>query len=125
MAAFFNMGALKEMGKDDLLMDGKIDEQSAHLALKTVSDAVAKVDIKHLPESINERVECLTQHFKSVQPSTLDGRSYLHPTRVAITGMRQSMNMFEYLAAYFVKNGGKDEILNRLNRASQLLSTSK
>jgi glutamyl-tRNA synthetase len=108
----------------NLLMDGKVDKAQAEEALKVITGAVEHIEVDSLPVAINDRVQYLTDYFKKVQPESLGGRPYLHPTRVAITGKVQSMNMFEYLAAYLMLKDGKVEIVSRLTNAQKLIETS-
>jgi hypothetical protein len=89
-----------------------------------INSAIAKMDVTRLPENSAARISWLTDYFRSKQPAHLSGRDYLHPTRVAITGERVSMNMFEYLSVFLLKKDGKKEIISRLSDAKKLLENN-
>lgn len=104
----------------DLTLDGAITVIQARQALQIVVEALTKLG-SDLPAGASARIQYLQDHFRGVQPAELSGQAYLHPTRVALTGRRQSMNMFEFLAALLLKKDGKAEAISRLNAATQLL----
>lgn len=110
---------------DDLSLDGKIQRDDIVLAIQTVKAAISSINIKSLPKSSAERVDYLTKYFRELQPKNLSGQSYLHPTRVALTKKRVSMNMFEFLSAYLLKRDGLEEVIGWLEDAAQLDRTSK
>ncbi len=105
----------------DLLLDGKIDRAKALEGLGIIRAGIEQLDISSLPPSADDQIQFLQQYFRGMQPKELDGQAYLHPSRVALTGLRQSMNMFEYLAAYVLKKDGKTLMLERIDRARALL----
>ncbi len=117
----FLMLDLKSPTPADLTLDGKIDADLAKTALQTVKQGLEGFN-QPLPDSAVKRVEVLQEYFRAKQPTELSGQVYLHPTRVAMTGARQSMNMFEYLSVYLLKKDGKTEIIKRLDRAISIIS---
>lgn len=118
---YFNNDALKQMHASDVTLDGRLSSQEAAAALGVIKKAI--MGLPHtLPRTAFERIAFLGEYFRQNQPQDVSGQVYLHPARVAITGRRQSMNMFEYLAAYLLKPDGKEVILARLDHAIKLIS---
>lgn len=118
---FFNKQRIENVKVDDLLLDGKIEAKDASKALEIVKEAVLSLKIDDMPKGSEDRAKYLTEYFRSKQPADLGGREYLHPTRVSLTGDRQSMNMFEYLAAQLLIDGGKEEAIRRFDHALHLI----
>jgi glutamyl-tRNA synthetase len=119
---FFNL--IPKLVLDDLTLDTKINIANAIHSIEVINSAIAKMDVTRLPENSAARISWLTDYFRSKQPAHLSGRDYLHPTRVAITGERVSMNMFEYLSVFLLKKDGKKEIISRLSDAKKLLENN-
>lgn len=105
----------------DLTLDGAIEKSLAIEGLGAVRQGVNDLDLALLPQNADERVKYLAEYFRHLQPENLGGRDYLHPTRVALTGQRQSMNMFEYLAALLFKQNGKSEVIERFDQSIRTL----
>ncbi len=122
LKAFFNDAALTKLSAGDLTLDGKIENAAARKAIEVIHEGLEKFDSQTLKPTAIERITQLQDYFRGLQPAEMNGQTYLHPTRVAITGERQSMNMFEYLAAYLLTSDGKAAVLKRLERAKGLLT---
>jgi len=123
LAAFFNQDQVKKLAVGDLTLDGKIDPTQAIEALKAVKTALVDLDVATLSPDAADRITTLQEYFRAHQPKDLGGQAYLHPTRVALTGSRQSMNMFEYLAGYLMRKEGKQLMLHRFDQAMALLES--
>ncbi|MFA6082510.1 MAG: glutamate--tRNA ligase [Patescibacteria group bacterium] len=121
-ATFFNQDKLGQLSAVDLLQDGKIDKVEAIKALELVKQSISKIEKSWYDEkSAEKRSKQLNEYFRQVQPAELSPAAYLHPTRVAITGEKQSMNMFEYLSVYLLMDKGVAEIEHRLDHAAAIL----
>lgn len=105
----------------DLTLDGKIADNEAKQALAIVSTALQSLDEATMPESAEKRIQFLHDYFREHQPAELSGQAYLHPTRVALTGRRQSMNSAEYLAALLMGKDGKTQAISRFTDAVAIL----
>ncbi len=106
-----------------LTINGKIDVAKARQGLASVRQTIEALDnVMDFGINAVDRYKALQQHFKEHQPTDLDGRAYLHPARVAITRHAQSMNMFDFLAAYLLKSDGKAIVISRLEEAEKLLA---
>ncbi len=99
---------------NDLTIDGKIDPVSAKKSLTVAKKIIQDIDLKALPKETDKRINVLIEIFKREQPNDLGGQAYLHPSRVALTLCKQSMNAFEFLSVILLLGNGKELMVERL-----------